>query len=94
MRPSAFSFHLFFALFVVIMQGEPYMKCVMDEGMPKSGSPFEKGRLFIFFRILFPQAGELGDAELALLAKALPGPTPPPPSAVSNLVMRASQLNI
>jgi hypothetical protein len=54
----------------------------MDEGMPKSGSPFEKGRLFIFFRILFPQAGELGESELALLAKALPGPTPAPPSAV------------
>lgn len=54
--------------------GEPFMKCVMDEGMPKAGSPFEKGRLFIFFRIVFPKPGELGDAELALLAKALPGP--------------------
>jgi hypothetical protein len=61
------------------------MKCVMDEGMPKASTPFEKGKLFVFFRILFPQPGELGDAELQLLARALPGPDRPPPAAVSKV---------
>jgi len=66
--------------------GEPFMKCVMDEGMPKSGSPFEKGKLFVFFRIAFPQPGELGDAELRLLASALPGPDRQPPAAEAEVV--------
>mmetsp|Transcript_4069 Transcript_4069/g.7605 ORF Transcript_4069/g.7605 Transcript_4069/m.7605 type:complete len:421 (+) Transcript_4069:43-1305(+) len=60
-------------------QGEPFVKCVHDEGMPKQGSPFEKGKLFIYFRIAFPPPGSLGEAELAQLRKVLPGPEPLPP---------------
>lgn len=54
-------------------QGEPFMKCVMDEGMPKEGSPFEKGRLFVYFRIIFPKDGSLDAKTLAAISKALPG---------------------
>jgi len=57
-------------------QGEPFMKCVVDEGMPKAGSPFEKGRLFIYFRIMFPEPGSLGPTELATLKSVLPAPAP------------------
>lgn len=53
-------------------QGEPFMKCVMDEGMPKEGSPFEKGRLFIYFHIQFPKPGALDASALEALAAALP----------------------
>lgn len=59
-------------------QGEPFVKCVYDEGMPKQGSPFEKGKLFIYFRIIFPEPGSLGDEEVATLKKLLPGPEPLP----------------
>jgi len=59
-------------------RGEPFVKCVPNEGMPKSGSPFEKGRLFIYFRILFPEPGALGNAEVTQLKTLLPGPERPP----------------
>ena len=52
--------------------GEPFIKCVYGEGMPKAGSPFEKGRLFIYFRIAFPEPGALGPEEIATLKKVLP----------------------
>jgi len=55
-------------------QGEPFMKCVMDEGMPKEGSPFEKGRLFVYFRIIFPTSGSLDAKACETLASVLPGP--------------------
>lgn len=56
---------------------EPYMKCVMDEGMPKQGSPFEKGRLFVFFHITFPPSGSLDAAAIKALKKILPNPSVP-----------------
>merc|ERR1719446_852144 len=56
--------------------GEPFVKCVADEGMPKAGSPFEKGRLFIFFRIIFPEPRAMGAANLEALKKLLPAPSP------------------
>merc|ERR1712216_746635 len=33
------------------MSGVPHVMCVPDEGMPRKGSPFEKGRLFVLFSI-------------------------------------------
>jgi len=60
-------------------QGEPYIKCVEGEGMPKKGTGgFEKGRLFIFFRIVFPEMGALGPDEIATLKNVLPGPDSTP----------------
>lgn len=60
-------------------QGEPYIKCVEGEGMPKKGTGgFEKGRLFIFFRIVFPEMGALGPDEIATLKSVLPGPDSAP----------------
>ena len=55
------------------------MKCIEDEGMPKKGSPFEKGRLFIYFRIVFPPQGSLSPSAIKALKTALPAPTPPEP---------------
>jgi DnaJ family protein A protein 2 len=52
--------------------GEPFVKIVADEGMPKANSPFQKGKLYIYFRILFPETGTLGAPALALLRQALP----------------------
>ena len=34
-------------------------KAVVDEGMPKHGMPFQKGRLFIHFTVKFPGPGDL-----------------------------------
>ena len=55
---------------------EPFIKCVEDEGMPKAGSPFEKGRLFIYFRIVFPRQGSLNATAISALKSALPNPNP------------------
>lgn len=55
-------------------KSEPYMKCVMDEGMPKQGSPFEKGRLFVYFHITFPPSGSLDSKTIESLKKLLPNP--------------------
>mmetsp|Transcript_37591 Transcript_37591/g.101923 ORF Transcript_37591/g.101923 Transcript_37591/m.101923 type:complete len:95 (+) Transcript_37591:325-609(+) len=47
--------------------------------MPKKGTGgFEKGRLFIFFRIVFPEMGALGPDEIATLKSVLPGPDSAP----------------
>lgn len=59
-------------------QGEPFVKFVADEGMPKKGSPFQKGRLFIYFRIIFPESGSLKESQLQMLKQALPAPMPTP----------------
>merc|ERR1719484_222389 len=41
-------------------------------GMPKAGNPFDKGRLFVLFTIVFPPNYSLGDEQAALLKQALP----------------------
>ena len=56
------------------MSGVPHVMCVPDEGMPRKGSPFEKGRLFVLFSIKFPENYSLGDEQVALLKRALPPP--------------------
>lgn len=50
----------------------PAVKCVEDEGMPKAGNPFDKGKLFILFKIQFPKDGAIGDAGREALRKVLP----------------------
>jgi len=60
-------------------QGEPFIKCVEGEGMPKKNTGgLEKGRLFIYYRIIFPTEGSLSDAAMAALRTALPAPAPTP----------------
>lgn len=57
--------------------GEPYCKCVEGEGMPLKGTGgYEKGKLFIYFRIMFPREGELNQAAIASLKSVLPRPAP------------------
>ena len=34
--------------------GRAGVLCVDGEGMPKAGNPFDKGRLFVLFTIVFP----------------------------------------
>mmetsp|Transcript_20697 Transcript_20697/g.26789 ORF Transcript_20697/g.26789 Transcript_20697/m.26789 type:complete len:413 (-) Transcript_20697:497-1735(-) len=57
-----------------VTSGVPYVMCVDGEGMPKQGNPFDKGRLFVIFTIIFPPNYSLGEEEVALLKKALPPP--------------------
>merc|ERR1712118_179872 len=55
-----------------VSAGGPYVLCVDGEGMPKAGNPFDKGRLFVLFTIVFPPNYSLGDEQAALLKQALP----------------------
>ena len=55
-----------------VTTGVPYVMCVDGEGMPKHGNPFDKGRLFIIFTILFPPNYSLGDDDMKALKQALP----------------------
>jgi DnaJ family protein A protein 2 len=55
----------------VIKPGQ--FKAVFDEGMPKKGMPFQKGRLFIQFNVKFPSPGDLSDDDLKQLETILPG---------------------
>jgi len=48
---------------------------VKDEGMPNLKNPFLKGRLFIFFKIKFPDPSDLDDKKIKDLKKILPKPT-------------------
>merc|ERR1719453_2801741 len=55
-----------------VSSGVPYVMCVDGEGMPKHGNPFDKGRLFVLFTIVFPPNYSLGDEQAKLLKAALP----------------------
>lgn len=55
-----------------VTSGVPYVMCVDGEGMPKYGNPFDKGRLFVLFTIVFPPNYSLGDEQMAMLKEALP----------------------
>ena len=48
------------------LQGVPHVMCVPDEGMPRKGAPFEKGRLFVLFTIKFPDNYSLGDEQVVV----------------------------
>mmetsp|Transcript_12280 Transcript_12280/g.14104 ORF Transcript_12280/g.14104 Transcript_12280/m.14104 type:complete len:411 (+) Transcript_12280:217-1449(+) len=52
------------------INGANSLKAVSDAGMPIHKRPFEFGRLFILFRVKFPDA--LDTSQLKLLASALP----------------------
>jgi len=52
------------------------LKSCHGEGMPVHKRPFEKGRLFILFKIEFPK--KLSEAQMKVLASALPGPKDEP----------------
>lgn len=54
------------------MNGDPFVKVIEGEGMPKRGSPFDKGNLFIYFRVIFPQPAEIDDASRTAIREALP----------------------
>lgn len=56
--------------------GEPFVKVIANEGMPKKGSPFDKGRLFIYFRVVFPRPSEMTDEKRAILSQVLPSAGP------------------
>jgi len=55
-----------------VTSGVPYVMCVDGEGMPKHGNPFDKGRLFVLFTIVFPPSYSLSDENQAMLKAALP----------------------
>lgn len=48
------------------------IKCVMGEGMPIFSNPFQKGRLFVHFKITFPTRNELNLDSIAALDAILP----------------------
>jgi len=47
-------------------------KAINDEGMPHHGRPFMKGRLYIQFKVEFPDSGLLTRDQCSFLEKALP----------------------
>lgn len=49
------------------------IKCITDGGMPIHKRPFSRGRLFILFRVEFPE--KLTDPQITALKAALPGAT-------------------
>ena len=57
--------------------GQPFMKCVPNEGMPTVANPFVKGRLFVLFRVEFPTDGALSKSVVEALTKLLPNPCAP-----------------
>jgi len=48
------------------------VRILAGEGMPKYGDPFEKGRMFIIFKVVFPEADFCNVAGLAAIRKFLP----------------------
>ena len=48
-------------------------KSIQDEGMPVHGRPYEKGNLYIHFKVVFPE--ELSQEQVGALRSVLPGPT-------------------
>jgi DnaJ family protein A protein 1 len=48
------------------------VKIIYEEGMPKHGDPFQKGRMFITFKVKFPEKDFCSLAQLAELRKILP----------------------
>merc|ERR1740130_245387 len=51
------------------------LKCVVDEGMPIHRSPFQKGRLFVYFKVTFPTG--LTEPQQKVIASVLPGSEEP-----------------
>ena len=51
---------------------------IADEGMPVHRNPFEKGRLFVQWKVDFPSAGALTAKQASALASLLGGKSPAP----------------
>ena len=49
-------------------------KSIQDEGMPVHGRPYEKGNMYIHFKVVFPE--ELSQEQVGALRSVLPGPKP------------------
>lgn len=47
-------------------------KAISDEGMPFPGRPFEKGRLYVQFNVIFPPSGSISGDQCNVLEKILP----------------------
>lgn len=60
----------------IIKDGD--VRVVAGEGMPKYKDPFEKGKLFIKFKVVFPPANFASPAQLDALEKLLPPRAPQP----------------
>lgn len=50
------------------------VKVIEREGMPQRGNQFEKGKLFIKFKVIFPKSEELNQSFIDQLKKCLPLP--------------------
>ena len=60
----------------VIRPGD--VKTIEDEGMPMHRNPFVKGKLYVEFKVVFPNKGQIDQAGAELLVKALPAGAPLP----------------
>ena len=53
------------------------IKIIPGEGMPQYRDPYSKGRLFVIFKVKFPESGYCEPAGLAAIRKFLPVPATP-----------------
>lgn len=60
----------------VIKDGD--VRSIMGEGMPRFGSPFERGNLHVKFEVEMPAPGSLSEDQIHLLRSILPGPLQKP----------------
>lgn len=54
------------------------VRSIMGEGMPRFGSPFERGNLHVKFEVEMPAPGSLSEDQIHLLRSILPGPLQKP----------------
>lgn len=60
----------------IINNGDVHI--VPDEGMPMYRNPYEKGRLFVIFKVKFPESGSIRISDIDKMRKMLPaGPSLP-----------------
>jgi len=53
----------------VVQPGQ--FKAIFDEGMPDWHRSYEKGKLYIHFKIKFPEAGDVADEDIKVIEKVL-----------------------
>jgi len=58
----------------VAADGTPFVKIIRNEGMPSHGDPFNRGDLYILFRVQFPKENELSSDIIKILRGNLPSP--------------------
>jgi len=52
-------------------------KCIFDEGMVDWNRSFEKGKMFIHFKLKFPESGDIADDDIEVLERVLGARVPP-----------------